>query len=328
MKTKILLISSIAGVLLLLGGCQSSGKDQNSSLNSSNRSSTSQETPHSSSINCRALKFKKTIAVSRFKSKVRNYKGGRAMADMLTDALIQTGQYVVLERQALWDVLTEQDFAARPRTPKTLKSAQTGKVIPAQLLITGTISEYSSGSGSSRSGFSVKGFKIGSGSSESHIGLIIRIIDTTSGQVIDSVRVEGKQKFSSLLSGACVGGVCGSSSSTASDTTAQATQIAIDRAVIQITQRTSNIPFVGKIISFKDGSIYTNIGERNGATIGDVFSVYSPGEELIDPDTVENLGTDNTKVGSLKLSSVKEKFSVALIKFGLDLRKGFILHPE
>ena len=328
MKTTILLISSIAGVLLLIGGCQSSGKGQKPSLSSSNQSSKSPRTSHSSSVSRGIHRFKKTIAVSRFKSKVRRYKGGRAMADMLTDALIQTGQYVVLERQTLWDVLTEQDFAAGPRAAQALKSAQTGKVIPAQLLIMGTISEYTSGSGSSRSGFSVKGFRIGSGSSESHIGLIIRIIDTTSGQVIDSVRVEGKQKSSSLLSGACVEGVCGSSSSTASETTAEATQIAIDRAVIQITQRTSNIPFVGKIISFKDGSIYTNIGERNGAFIGDVFSVYSPGEELIDPDTGENLGTDNTKVGSITLGSVKEKFSVASIETGRDFKKGFILQPQ
>jgi curli biogenesis system outer membrane secretion channel CsgG len=326
MKKLISFVLLISGVLFLMVGCQSGGGKSTEPV--VNQGSAPSSSSSSGNFSQKAPRFKKTIAVSQFVSKVKNYRGGAAMADMLTDALIQSKQYVVLERQTLSDVLIEQDFAAGPRAAKALKSAQIGKVVPAQLLIMGTISEYSAGTGSSGSGASFMGLSLQSNSSESHIGLIIRIIDTTSGQVIDSVRVEGKQKAASAGGGACLAGICTNTNSSASDTTAQATQVAIDRAVVKITERTGNVPFVGKVVNVKGASIFTNIGERNGAMLGDAFSVYAPGEELIDPDTGESLGSDKTKVGSLKLNSVQEKFSVASIETGKEFQKGFILQPE
>ena len=316
----------IFGILVLIVGCQSGGSQQ--AAPASDPGYTSSPASGPSTFSRKAPRLKKTIAVSQFQSKVSNFRGGAAMADMLTNALVQTGHYVVLERQTLSDVLTEQDFASGPRAAKALKSAQIGKVVPAQLLIMGTISEFSEGTSSTGGGVSVLGLKVGGDTAESHIGLIIRIIDTTTGQVVDSIRVEGKKDSSSLSGSGCVAGVCSSTSTRASETTAQATQMAIDQAVIKITERSSNIPFLGKVIRVKGEKIYTNVGERNGAIAGDTFSVYSPGEELIDPDTGENLGTDKTKVGTLKLNSVKEKFSTASIETGKGFEKGFFLQPE
>jgi len=140
--------------------------------------------------------LKKTIAVSRFENRT-NYTGqvalGSGMSDQLTDALIQSGHFVVLERQTLDDVISEQDLASSGRAAKS-RSARTGKIIPAQILIKGTITEFEEQAGGSSTGISYHGIGIGASKSSAHVGLILRIIDTTTGQVLDSVRVEGKAK--------------------------------------------------------------------------------------------------------------------------------------
>src|SRR5882762_2598683 len=58
--------------------------------------------------------LKKIVAVATFENKT-TWQGqvsiGDGMADQLTDALMQSGQFVVMERQALKEVITEQDLA-------------------------------------------------------------------------------------------------------------------------------------------------------------------------------------------------------------------------
>jgi curli biogenesis system outer membrane secretion channel CsgG len=60
---------------------------------------------------------KARIAVSRFVVKAAKAYGaiGDGLADMLATALFQSNRYVVLERQALSDVLAEQDLGASGR---------------------------------------------------------------------------------------------------------------------------------------------------------------------------------------------------------------------
>ncbi len=54
----------------------------------------------------------------------------------LSDALVQSGKFVVLSRKDLDVVMAEQDLAASNRFAKS-KTAQKGKIIPAQILIKG-----------------------------------------------------------------------------------------------------------------------------------------------------------------------------------------------
>ena len=272
-------------------------------------------------------KYKKTVAVSRFENKT-NARGqltlGRGMSDQLADALVNSGNFVVVERQNLSDVLTEQDFARSGRTAKS-KTAQTGKVVPSQILIKGTVTEFESETSGGGSGFSFKGITLGQESTNAHVGLMIRIIDTTTGEVLASERVEGKAESGGTKIGLSKGGYGFETEGFKSTPLGKATQIAIDRAVFQIIEKLNAMPFEGKIIQVKGETIYTNIGERNGAAPGDVFTVFSTGEEMIDPDTGESLGSEEEKVGTIKLTSVKEKFSKASVASGQAFAKGFLV---
>lgn len=137
--------------------------------------------------------LRKVIAVSRFENRT-NWQGqlsiNDAMADQLIDALTNSGQFTVLERQTVQDVLGEQDFANSGRVEKA-ESARTGKVTAAQILVKGTITEYQSNAKQQGRGWKFGGFKLNKSGSEAHVGLMIRLIDTTTGEVIDSQRVSG-----------------------------------------------------------------------------------------------------------------------------------------
>ena len=69
-----------------------------------------------------AATLKKIVAVSSFENKT-TWRGqvdlGDGMADQLTDALMQSGQFTVMERQQLGAVVAEQDLANSGRAQKS-----------------------------------------------------------------------------------------------------------------------------------------------------------------------------------------------------------------
>ena len=140
--------------------------------------------------------------------------------------------------------------------------------------------------------------------------------------------MEGEGNFSATDAGVCLGGACLGNNNMATENWAEVAEDVIRQAVDEIIARTSDIPFQGKLIRVGPEVVYANAGTRNGAKSGDRFSVYSPGEELIDPDTGESLGNDMMKVGSISLIDVKEKFSRAEVTTGGSFEQGFVIVPQ
>ncbi len=94
-----------------------------------------------------------------------------------------------------------------------------------------------------------------------------------------------------------------------------------------LTVKTIDGVYPVKVISWKDGTAYLNRGEGGGLRVGDVFEVFSLGEELRDPDTGAVLGAEETKIGTLQVSSVEAKFTKAVPIAGTaisDIPKGSI----
>ena len=95
--------------------------------------------------------------------------------------------------------------------------------------------------------------------------------------------------------------------------------------MVKIIENLKNVPIQGKVIKVSGSKVYINLGERNGLSASSQFDVYEPGEEIIDPDTGENLGSENTKKGAIKVSTVKEKFSIAEVVDGDGFEKGYFV---
>lgn len=279
-----------------------------------------------------AATLKKIVAVSRFENKT-SWKGqvslDDGMADQLTDALMQSGQFVVMERQTLGDVMAEQDLANSGRAQKS-QSAQTGKLVNAQILVKGTVTEFEDKSMGSDSGIGFGGFKIGSKRQEAHVGLIIRLIDTTTGEVLASERCEGKATAGGTSFGMNVGGVGFGTSGFAKTPLGKAMQMTIDNAVAIIADKLKGIPFQARVVKVvNDNEMLISGGEKTGIANGDVFVIYSVGESLVDPVTGEQLGTELEKKGTVKVTKVEEKYAKARADGSLkDIKAGDIVRAQ
>lgn len=106
---------------------------------------------------------------------------GTGMADMLTDALFNTGKFTVVERDRLADITAEQDLGATGRFDQGTV-APTGKLEGAELLIRGSITSFERNC----SGGSV----IVASAKESCIGINLRIVDVRTGRVVNATTVE------------------------------------------------------------------------------------------------------------------------------------------
>jgi curli biogenesis system outer membrane secretion channel CsgG len=124
---------------------------------------------------------------------------GNGMADMLNDALLQSNRFIVLDRQSLQDVLMEQDLGASGRIRKDTATA-IGQIEGAELLIKGAITEFEPGAagaqgGTAMGGWGLPGALIGGalgGVQQSHVAMIIQVVDARTSRLLFSSTVEGK----------------------------------------------------------------------------------------------------------------------------------------
>ncbi len=259
--------------------------------------------------------LKKTIAVADFENKagIASFAiMGNAMADMLTDSLMQSGKFIVLERQALDAVVAEQNLAASDRSAKAGAGAKLGNIKKSQILVQGAVTEFEESKAGGGQGIGLYGVRVGSKSQKAHVAVIIRLIDTTTTEVLASQRVEGEAKSGGLSFSAAVSGVDFGQDSFSKTPMGKATQMAIDQAVEFISGKMQDVAWKGKVIKTEtDGNILINAGQTAGMQAGTVLKVSRPGEPVLDPDTGMELGAELTELGSIKIAEVLEKYSKA-----------------
>jgi curli biogenesis system outer membrane secretion channel CsgG len=137
---------------------------------------------------------KRTVAVSRFASKsdfnlhygLTDVGGG--LSAMLTAALVESGQFLVVERETLSDVLAEQSLIASGLV-KEEGAAIPGALLGASLLVKGAVTEFSEAAGGGGFGIGLAGVGVGIKSRVAMVGLDIQIIDATTSQVLASYKV-------------------------------------------------------------------------------------------------------------------------------------------
>ena len=93
----------------------------------------------------------------------------------------------------------------------------------------------------------------------------------------------------------------------------KATQIAIDRSVVYISDKLSKFPWQGRVVLVKDDTAYINAGSDAGISAGMKFAIYRKGETLIDPETGIELGSEKKKIAEISVFEVQPKFSKAKI---------------
>jgi len=142
-----------------------------------------------------------------------NYDIGKGMADQVVDALVNDGNFRVIERKKLDTLLAEQDFAQSDRAdPSASKLAKVGKVLGVRYIIAGSITKFGGEDKSYGAGGIVKGplGAFGLKKSKSYVTLTARMIDATTGEILVSSKGEGiSKKGGGIVVGGGGGGVFG-----------------------------------------------------------------------------------------------------------------------
>ncbi len=272
---------------------------------------------------------KKRIAVIDFEVKVprAHRKIGSGMAEMLITALHETGEFVVVERKAIRDIIKEQDLGGEGRVRKET-AAKIGDILGAQALVRGAVTEFEEKvSGGGVGGVLLKK-KTGAGlaTTSAYVACDIRMYDATTGVVLEATTKEAKARsVGVVLAGVLkTGDILGGGFYTKTPL-GKATRGCIDEIVNAIVERMETVPWQARIVKVSDGKVYINVGTDAGVKKGEVFEVYTVGEELIDPETGLSLGAEENYAGKIKIEKADKKYAIATILEGEGFRRGDVV---
>ncbi len=118
---------------------------------------------------------------------------GDGLREMLITSLFDSNHFIVIDRQAIKDLMLEQDLSASRRAKRGTGPTR-GDIEGAQIYLYGVVSEFEADSG----GIGLSLFSgsiplgLGGGTKNSHMAIDLRAVDTSSSRVLFSTRVEGK----------------------------------------------------------------------------------------------------------------------------------------
>jgi curli biogenesis system outer membrane secretion channel CsgG len=133
---------------------------------------------------------------------------GRELADMLTNELASGGEFRLVERKELSAVLAEQDLGASGRVRRST-AAKVGRMTGAKYLVAGRVSAYEGKTEGTGGGIRIKGISLGGKRERAYLAIDLRVIDSTSGEIVHSRTVEATAKSGGLRVGAYYSGVGG-----------------------------------------------------------------------------------------------------------------------
>jgi curli biogenesis system outer membrane secretion channel CsgG len=270
--------------------------------------------------------LKKTVAVDTFQTPDAIIGGAGAsegLTSMLTDALLRDGRFVVVERDALSTISTEQLLGAQHSTTVET-SAQTGNLIGANLVVRGAVTKF--GAQESTSSFSVAG--VGMASGHAVVEITLRVFDTSTGQVIATAKGSGTAPMRNATLSLQVGGQNAALGSQHETPLGQAAEQAIDRAVAQIVTGMEHAPWTALVIENTDGRIYVNAGSQQNVQPQALLHVWRKDHDLTDPATGVVIETLRTDIGVVRVTEVREKLSIVEVVSGGPPVRGDMLQPQ
>lgn len=152
---------------------------------------------------------KANVAVGDFQVKAAGATNaiGDGLREMLMTALFNSNHFIVLDRQAMKDLILEQDLASSRRAERGTGPSR-GHIEGAEIYLYGVVSEFepdSGGAGLSLFGGSIP-LSLGGGTKNSHMAIDLRATDTRTGRIIFATRVEGKTTDYNANIGTTLGG--------------------------------------------------------------------------------------------------------------------------
>jgi curli biogenesis system outer membrane secretion channel CsgG len=269
---------------------------------------------------------KQAVGVSDFTNEA-SYRSQWTLGDnlrfMLESALFETGRFVIVERAELGHVMAEQDLQAGGRAAASTDVAQTGKIRSARYIASGAVTEVSDDTSGDGGGIGIRGLRIGVSSSKSAVVVMVKLIDTTTGEVVASKRIRGEAGKTGLRLGVARHGVGGDLSSFAKTPLGEAAQDCIDQAVKFIAENMEDFEIEGSVVTLAGDQIVVSLGENYGIGAGQKLTVRTEGEILTDPATGAVLDKiEGETIATIEVTRVRDKISYCKLLDGTMPERG------
>ncbi|MGB0786210.1 MAG: hypothetical protein ACPGRH_08655 [Alphaproteobacteria bacterium] len=151
------------------------------------------------------------------------------------------------------------------------------------------------------------------------LGMVARIYDANKGNLVEATNFQLDNNFAEQLFQNA------SRSGSFSDTMLR--QIAEEMSD-KMANRVVDVIYPARVVSLIGNQATINRGDGTGIAIGQVWEIFALGEEMIDPDTGESLGSSEFSVGKIKIQRVNPNFTNALIIDDYGITKGSIARPS
>jgi len=293
---------------------------------------------------------KRRVAVLPFEygavqSWVGSYDVGKGITSMLITKLVEDGTFSVIEREALDQVLKEQNLSLSGRAdPET--AVRIGKLLNVDAIVVGTVTEF---------GFENKHMNVGTGvgygagyipyvgglvgglggigknKSKAKVSVDARLVDINTSEILATAHGTGMSSRSGMSLYGGYTGVDFGSSGFESTIAGEATIGAVDDLKGQMLAWAPKIPdnkaialagVTGKIADVTGKQVIVNLGKQNGLAIGDNLQVEQPFKIIKDPTTGKVIKEMSNTVAIVKLSEIDVQSSTGDIIKGSGVRVG------
>jgi curli biogenesis system outer membrane secretion channel CsgG len=222
-----------------------------------------------------------------------------------------SSKFSVIERDKLDMVLKEQGLGGSGAVdPQT--AAKVGKILGVRYVLTGAIDKFSINT--TRGGIG----GIGGNQTVADASINLRVIDTTTAERIVALAEDGQVKK---------GGVRIGSANLSRDAEWGIASEAIEQAAKKLVTKLTTGTYLDqisaaagstggvdmRIIRVDGNKAYINVGSAAGIKVGDKFTIFKRGEELIDPVTGAKLGATEKQTGTGVVSEVQERFAIITV---------------
>lgn len=290
-RTRILSLVS-AGALILLTSCATQPKPTAETTTATSveqqQSAQKQALEKEQSLK---LVLKRKVAIGRVsnetihgRSFLRDNHGdplGKQVSDMLSQSLIESGLFLVIERPDIDIIKAENDIANTELN-----------IVGVDSLIMGSLIEFG------RKTTGTKGFWSKSKKQTASAKVAIRLVNTDSGLAYFSATGSGE---ASTETGEVA--FTGSTASYNGELNDRAIANAVSDLVDELINRLADRPWSTFILSTKNNNIFISGGERQGIHAGMLFDVETVGEKIKSPQTGFLISLPNKKIATIKVTS-------------------------
>ncbi|MBL7148965.1 MAG: hypothetical protein ISS80_02725 [Candidatus Cloacimonetes bacterium] len=243
--------------------------------------------------NLRLIGPKKRIYISEFenRSAYGQRRLGKGISDILSTELSKTNSFILLEREKLETIMKEQTLGQTGLINEQI-APEVGKLLGANAIITGSITQF---------GVRTETYDIILTSGKKQIATCtvdIRIIDINTGQIAwaGSGQGEAIRSYTSLLGSGTAGGYDEALEG-------KAFRAAIIKVMENLIAALNNLEWSCTIAKVTESKIYINAGKKSNLKLNINLTIYSLGEEILDPNTGVEIGKEEIKIGKGQLIS-------------------------